>query len=391
MGQKLPHYFTLLEINMTNIPKTFCPAKWDEIFVNLGANYVYACCKSEVVSITKKEDIAASLDQQKHNLLNGIQDPACNYCWKNENAGHSSYRHDYLKEFDVTQFDQYKNNQIKPKQVEVSLGNECNFQCTYCNPKFSSQWESDVKRKPYKIFSDQHFYGIDEKNTNNVQDTIAWLGELNTVEKLQILGGEPLQNKNFTSVVNSITSDELGFATNLSFKNTKAIDKVLRLADRYKKVIMTVSIDSTGKNAEFSRYGMDYAQMLLNIQYLITHAPDNFTINFASVMTSITIRDFDNIVNLIDNCYQQNPNITWCINYCWDPKIMTLNTLPEQFKPKILEKIHSIQDRKYITGLDIIEGAIKASKFNKTLYGQLKHFLQEFSQRKNIEIPVEME
>jgi organic radical activating enzyme len=376
---------------MNNLPKTFCPAKWDEIFVNLGANYVYACCKSEVVKITKKEDINAALDRQKYNLLNGIQDPACNYCWKIENAGYISLRQKYLEEFDVNQIDQYKTNQVKPKQVEVSLGNECNFQCTYCNPKFSSQWESDVKHKPYKIFSDQHFYGIDEKNTNNLQDTIAWLGELKTVEKLNILGGEPLQNKNFTSVVNSINSDELGFATNLSFKNTRVIDKVLNLADRYKKISMVVSIDSTEKNAEFSRFGMDYAQMLINIHYLIARAPDNVAIRFNSVMTSITIRDFDNTVKLIDSFYQINPKITWEIIFCCDPKIFTLNTLPERFKPKILEKINSIKDRNYIQGLSSLEGAIISSKFNMTLYNQMKHFLNEFSIRKNISIPVDLE
>ena len=376
---------------MNNLPKTFCPAKWDEIFVNLGANYVYACCKSEIVKIVKKEDINVALDRQKYNLLNGIQDPACNYCWNVENAGHVSLRQKYLADFDINQFDQYKNNQVNPKQVEVSLGNECNFQCTYCNPKFSSQWESDVKHKPYKIFSDQHFYGIDEKNTNNLQDTIAWLGELKTIEKLQILGGEPLQNKNFTSVVNSINSDELGFATNLSFKNTRAIEKVLSLSDRYKKISMVVSIDSTEKNAEFSRFGMDYAQMLINIQYLIARAPDNVAIRFNSVMTSITIRDFDNTVKLIDSFYQINPKITWNLVFCREPKIFTLNTLPERFKPKILEKINSIKDRNYIQGLSSLEGEIISSKFNMTLYNQMKHFLNEFSIRKNISIPVDLE
>ena len=376
---------------MNNLPKTFCPAKWDEIFVNLGANYVYACCKSEIVKIVKKEDINVALDRQKYNLLNGIQDPACNYCWNVENAGHVSLRQKYLADFDINQFDQYKNNQVNPKQVEVSLGNECNFQCTYCNPKFSSQWESDVKHKPYKIFSDQHFYGIDEKNTNNLQDTIAWLGELKTIEKLQILGGEPLQNKNFTSVVNSINSGELGFATNLSFKNTRAIDKVLSLADRYKKISMVVSIDSTGKNAEFSRFGMDYAQMLTNIHYLIARVPDNVAIRFNSVMTSITIRDFDNTVKLINSFYQINPKITWNLVFCRDPKIFTLNTLPDKFKPEILKLIAKEKDKKYIVGLDILEGAVKVSKFNNTLYNQMKHFLNEFSIRKNISIPVDLE
>ena len=223
-----------------------------------------------------------------------------------------------------------------------------------------------------------------------MQDTIDWLGELKTVEKLKILGGEPLQNKNFTQVVTSIFCDELEFATNLSFKNTRAIDKVLSLADRYKKISMVVSIDSTEKNAEFSRFGMDYPQMLNNIHYLIANASDNVAVKFNSVMTSITIRDFDNTSKLIDSFYQINPTITWEIIFCRDPLILTLNTLPDKFKPEILQLIDKAKDKKYITGLDILAGAVKISKFNKTLFNQMKHFLQEFSERKNIKLPVDL-
>ena len=149
---------------------TFCPAKWSEIAINLSAGYVYACCKATPIKIIKKEDISNSLKKQKDNLILGIQDPTCAYCWDIENAGFSSLRHDYLEKFDRTTIDQYINDTVKYKKVEINLGNECNFQCTYCNPKFSSQWESDVKNNPYKIFSDRHFYEINEKNANNLVD-----------------------------------------------------------------------------------------------------------------------------------------------------------------------------------------------------------------------------
>jgi organic radical activating enzyme len=375
---------------MNNLPKTFCPAKWDEIFVNLGANYVYACCRSDVIKITKKEDINAALDQQKYNLLNEIQDTACDYCWKIENAGHISLRQKYLEEFDVNYFDQYKTNQVKPKQVEVSLGNECNFQCTYCNPKFSSQWETDVKDKPYKIYSDRYFYAIDEKNKNNIADTITWLQSIGPIDNLKLLGGEPLQNKHFDKVINSITSKQIGFATNFSFKSTKKIDKLIRLSNKYEKIFLGISIDSTHKNAEFSRFGLDFTQLINNIHYLLIHAPANINITLLSVMTSITIRDLNNMSTLVNDLHQIRPSLTWTINYCQDPKILTLDTLPDKFKPKLLEQLAVLKNKSYIIGIDLIEGAIKTSKFNKSLYGQLIHFLEEFSQRKNIKIPVDL-
>lgn len=370
------------------ISKTFCPAKWDEILVNLSANYVYSCCKSTPIKISKKSDIDTALEQQKNNLLDGTQDPACNYCWKLENQGYPSLRQNYLLDFDDSNIEQYKNNTVTLKKIEVNLGNECNFQCTYCNPKFSSQWETDVKNKPYKLYSDRYFYAIDGKNRNNINDTIDWLKTYKSINLLSIIGGEPLQNKNFFRVIDSLKSNILGFNTNLSCKK-KTIDKILNLTDKYEEIIIGVSLDSTNENAEFSRYGMDFNLMIDNIHYLIDKSRPNIKIQFVSLMTSITIRDFDNIVNLIDKFYNMKPkNIKWDISYCQNPTILSLNTLPDQYKSKILERIMDIKDRKYIDGLTSLRGAILASKFNKTLYNQLKHFLEEFSSRKNIAIPV---
>jgi len=370
------------------ILKTFCPAKWNEIFVNLNENYVYSCCKSFPVKITKKEDIERALDDQKKNLLSGIQDPSCSYCWKVENQGYTSLRQSYLSEFDYSTIDQYIDNTISPRKIEINLGNECNFQCTYCNPKFSSQWETDVKKKPYKLYSDRFFYANNEKNSNNINNTIKWLQTYKFVKNLNIIGGEPLQNKHLFRVVECINSNKLGITTNLSCKKT-SLDKILNLANKYKEINMAVSLDSTRENAEFSRYGMDFDVLLDNIRYLIDNSPSNIKITFVSLMTSITIQDFDNTVELMDKFYNLNPtNIKWDIAYCQYPTILSLNTLSDRHKPKILERINSIKDRKYINGLEILEGAIQTSKFNKTLYGQMKHFLEEFSSRKNIAIPV---
>jgi MoaA/NifB/PqqE/SkfB family radical SAM enzyme len=374
-----------------SISKTFCPAKWDEINVNLNANYVYSCCESVPIKINRKEDINQALDQQRNNLLEGIQDPACNYCWKNENAGYESLRHRYLKSFDYSKIEDYKNNKTVIKQIEVNLGNECNFQCIYCNPKFSSQWETDIKEKPYKLYSDKFFYAIDETQSRGLNDTIKWLSEINQIERLEIIGGEPIQNKNFFKIINAIDADYLGFSTNLSCKTTKPIDKILALSTKYTSLSFKVSLDSTGKNAEFSRYGMDFDKMLKNIDYLLSNAPANVMISFTSLMTSITIRDFGNMVDLVDGFYKKNPNIVWNIVSCHDPNILTLDTLPDQYKPALLEQINNVKNKNYIQGLSILEGAINSSKFNKTLYNLMKHFLEEFSARKNIPIPVELE
>ena len=82
---------------MPKIPDTFCPAKWDEIYINLDYNFVYSCCKATPVTVNS--NISETLKNQKTNLLSGIMDPSCNYCWDIEEKGHTSRRARYLKKF----------------------------------------------------------------------------------------------------------------------------------------------------------------------------------------------------------------------------------------------------------------------------------------------------
>ena len=379
----------------SNIPKnnidsfsTFCPAKWDELFVNLNANFVYACCKATPVKFVSKNEIGAALDKQKNNLLNGVQDPGCDYCWKIENQGFSSRRHQYLKQ--NVNIDDYYNNP-KAKKVEISLGNHCNFQCTYCNPKFSSQWETDVRNEPYKLFRDRYFYAVEEHPPTDVYEKIEWLKQYNNVETLSITGGEPLQNKHFFTVIENIPSKELGFVTNLSCKTVDPIDKILKLSPNYNSMRITVSLDSTDANAEFSRYGLNYNLFLKNLTYLLENAPTNVSVFLNSVMTSVTIRDIEKFSKVVERFKTYKSFNSWLLEYCKEPKILSLDTLPDKYKPKILEVLDDLKNKKWIIGVDQLKGAVLSSTFNNTLAQQLKHFLIEFSQRKNISIPIELE
>ena len=368
---------------------TFCPAKWDELFVNLNYNFVYSCCTSTPIRFVDKADIATILNGQKDNLLNGVQDNSCEYCWRVERQGHPSKRHTYLKDFNFDSIEKYKDNP-KPQRVELNLGNECNFQCTYCNPKFSSQWATDVKNKSYKIFSDKDFYSYEDKQDVNITDTIDWLKNYTQVKTLSVLGGEPLQNKNLFKVLDEIPCEVLTFNTNLSCKTFDPIDRIIKIAPKYKTMRISISLDSTGANAEFSRFGLDYELIIRNINYILEQAPDNVQLVIASVMTSFTIRDLTVFADQVKIFKLKRPDLLWNLVPCQEPKILSLNTLPDQFKSDILVLLEKLKDEDWIIGLAPLVSVLQVSKFNNTLYSQMKHFLEEFSSRKGIKIPVDL-
>lgn len=372
---------------MQTLPSTFCPAKWDELMLNFSYNYVFSCCKATPVKFENKT-YNIVIQQQKENLLNGIQDPSCNYCWKHENNNLPSKRQEYLKSFDQSKFELYKTYKVQPIQVELYIGNECNFQCTYCNPKYSSQWELDVLKAPYKIFTDRDFFGIDKKNyeiKNNILDIVK---NLSKESFLIILGGEPLLNKFFWEILDNTTAKHVTLATNLSTQKTKDIDKLIDKCSKLKGMRVTVSIDSTKENAEFTRFGSNFSTFEKTLDYLLTNAPSNMHININSVLSTITIRDFKNFIIFIKNKKEKFSKLTWEMTPCVYPRIQSFETLSNDLREEALTLLQEIKTLNYVKGVDVVESSLLSTKFNNTLYHELKHFLLEFSTRKNIAIPI---
>lgn len=367
---------------MQKIPDTFCPAKWDELQINLDNNFVYACCKAAPVEIT--ENFENVLDQQKYNLLNNIQDPSCNYCWKVEKNNLSSLRHYKLKNY-TRDFKEYVDN-CSPSYVEINLGNECNFQCVYCNPKFSSRWQSDVTKKPYKLYSDKFFYAIPINHTRKKEQITKLFNHYGKISQtIGIIGGEPFYNKSFFDIIKNLQSPNLELVTNLS-AHQDDIKKFFRLTQDFKSVIFQISIDSTDKIAEFTRFGMNFSKFKDNLKFVLENSPKNYIIELSSVFTSTTILDLENTKNFIMPLLTTD-RIKWILSPCINPRFHSFSTLKDIYKPELLTLLEQLKLHTNAKGVDSVISAILSNKFNNTMYNQLIHFYKEFAARKKIKIP----
>ena len=365
------------------IPDTFCPAKWDELYVSFETNYAYSCCKAPP-SQHFNEHVLEFVSKERMNMLNGIQDASCSYCWEVEHNGGKSLRHRHLQNFDPATFSDYKNNP-DPKLVQVTVGNECNFQCTYCNPKFSSKWEQDVRQEPYKVFSDRYFWGIDAKQDGVMDKNITFLKTFKHIEKLSIVGGEPLFNKKTFQLLDAVDADILQMVTNLSCKKD-TLHKLFKRCDDYKAVVLIVSIDATGPVAEFTRYGLNFDEFDSNFRYLLNYRPPNVKVIVNSVMSNITVRDFENFSKYMEQ-FLTVPKFEWRVEYCKNPTTQSMSTLPDQYKESICVAIDRMMQYN-VWGLDTLKTVVSTTPFNKNMHSQMKHFMQEFAKRKKIDIPI---
>jgi len=362
------------------IPDTFCTHKWQEIFVNFEQSFSYSCCKGKPKQFG--DDIFENIHQEQKNLLNGIQDDSCNYCWDVENVGGESLRNSYLKHFDKNEFKKIISS--PPSRVQVNLGNTCNFQCLYCNPKFSSRWEQDVLKQPYKIFSDRFFYQTGTKNTSAIDLTTKFLKNLGHLEYITISGGEPTYNKNLLEVINLVSADSIEITTNLS-ASTDDLLTLLEKLKKFNKVILNVSIDATDEVAEFVRNGLDFKQFDSNLTFLLDNKPNNVSIRVLTLFTSLTILDINNFSTYMDDKLDKID--LWFLWHCVDPKIQSLSTLPDEHKSPIKKQLEKLKNNDKIKNIDSVLSVMNAVPFNNTLYQQLKVFVNEFSIRKQVKIP----
>lgn len=366
-----------------SLPKTFCPAKWDELILNLNYNYAYSCCKASPVKFER--DYKKIINEQKQNLLNGIQDQSCEYCWAVENNNKTSLRQTYLETFDSATFDQYLNLDKSVRILEINLGNACNMQCQYCNPKFSSEWEKDIRKQRYPVFSDRFFYDIEDKN-NNVSGANLSIIENIQPKVIRIIGGEPLINNNFWRLLDTTETKRIKFSSNFMV-DLSVIERLLEYEKKFDQFELLVSLDSTKELAEFVRYGLNFNVWVRNLEFYLTHSTKS-SITIISLMTSITILNLQNFSEFIIQLRKKflNKNIIWLLNNCVNPKIQSFATLPLESRKDILVLISTLHEHDSIIGLDGVISQLENTSFDPGLSKQLKYFIDEWEKRKNISL-----
>ena len=372
---------------MQKIPKTFCPAKWDELHLNYNYNWAYGCCKA--TPIVFKRDWHEELDKQKNNLLEGVQDPSCDYCWQVENQGGVSDRQGYLDNFDYNTIGLYQQPR-EPSTVEVNLGNECNFQCTYCGPQFSSKWQQEQSTNPIKFKTDIQHYRLVKKQDELIDNNLRFLNKYQELDTLNLIGGEPLLNKKLFKMLDEVDNvKNLHITTNFSCSH-KVINNIIERSQRYHSVKLAISLDSTGLVAEFTRWGMDYDKLISNINYLIDNIRDNIEIRILTLVSALTIVDLDRLTEVVNELKQRHSKLTWRLSYCVSPRIQSFATVKDELKLQALDKIKQLALLDYTVNADTVVTSLEGSEFDSKLYQEQQEFLEEFSLRKKIAIPREL-
>ena len=354
----------------------FCLAKWSQVTIHLDKGLTHSCHHPSPHKIPLRElrNIPSALHntrfkkKKRREMLNGKRPKECDFCWNVEDNS-NSFSDRTLKSAEPWAWDQFEkikssnwNENYNPRYVEVSFSNACNFACAYCGPQYSSKWVEEIEK--HGGYPTEHsFNSIDEIKARDqmpykqsednpyVEAFWKWWPDLYPdLHTFRMTGGEPLMSKDVWKVLEYIRDNpdinpnlSLSINTNLGVPD-KLIDKLLDIVEdltqnnKVREFIIFTSCEATGRQAEYSRFGLDYDKFWFNIEKILKRLP-KVTVNIMAAFNALSVFTYS---DLIDKVYEfkkkyHNDQRYWVESLQLDTSYLRW---PTHLSVKILEPEH---------------------------------------------------
>lgn len=323
------------------IKDTLCDLSWNYPIVNFGRGEIRTCCRTPAEKITDQmidcyqEDVISNTPKQKErrvSLMRGLKHADCSSCWKIEENGGKSPRHDVEKFFPIAQTkgllnlenptieelesiiqDHDKENKLsvseEPYMLEISMGNTCDMKCMYCSHHYSTQWAVE-KIKFGEISQAQYDREFPKAPDRFIEMFWKWFEStgVKSLNRIGIIGGEPLIMPElyplldrFIEVYQNYSEKHkqvnLWIVTNLNTppKYLKKLFEYIPKLSTVFNVEILVSMEALGPKAEYIRNGLDWNRFESNIHNLLSN---KFEIEFGFIMSlnALSITDLPNFL-----------------------------------------------------------------------------------------------
>lgn len=247
----------------------------------------------------------AQMDDKRH--------PECSVCWgKDDDSASSGLTFSYsLRE--MRTFRQYPQwgiettpdvitkTEPKIRSLDLRFTNSCNLKCIMCTPLYSNLWYEDYTKiygnqfgdvnVKYTIMKDES--GKYKSDMPNWFDTEIWKERFDSVKNdlqhLYITGGEPFLVKGHLDTLDNLIECDLAknitleYDTNLTVINNKLLERFAK----FKRVLISVSIDDVGDRYEYFRFPGKFSTVLENIKFLNENKGSNVAIKRISACIGI--------------------------------------------------------------------------------------------------------
>lgn len=298
----------------------------------------------------------------KKQMLSGMAPTGCERCFTEEkyNVLSKRLRTNLSKpQFEIP--DSTESDHAEITHIDWHLGNLCNLRCITCAPVHSSSWNIDAQSAGY------------DPQPTQTTDVNLIKPYINSLEKLLIVGGEPIINNQFVEIIELIEKAnrssfvEITVSTNLTIYPN---EHVLRILSRFKKVRLEISIDAIEQRNEFIRYPSKWPILNSHVSRLLAWSTqfENVDVILTTVVSAYSL---GGIQDLLDwwveklNAADLGPEPKYLfLNYLKAPWFQSANVLPMKTRELIIEKFS--KENPYYEKLASIKDLILKSNDNET-------------------------
>ena len=323
----------------------FCLAKWTQVTLHLGTGMTHSCHhpSPHKIPLNELKRNPSALHNtrfkktRRKEMLEGKRPEECNYCWNVEDNSNSFSDRVFksaepwsLKDYDKIK-DSYWRADFNPRYVEVSFGNACNFACSYCGPQYSSKWVEEIE-KHGGYPTEHNFNAIDQIKARDqmpykqsednpyVEAFWKWWPSLYPdLHTFRMTGGEPLMSKDVWKVLEYIKDNptinpnlSLSINTNLGVPD-KLVDRFIEIAkdlcenNKVRELIVFTSVEATGAQAEYSRFGLKYEKFWSNVDKILTKLP-KVTVNIMATYNALSVFTYSDLIDRVFEYKKKHAN-----------------------------------------------------------------------------------
>ncbi len=374
-----------IKIKVENeVSPTFCLAKWHHVTMYLQTGETHSCYhpaphKIPLLDVFENPSALHNTEHKKQErkmMLEGKQPEGCQYCWNIEAMGPDYISDRHIRNASIFTEERYEqtakgpwDQNVNPEYIEINFGNECNFKCGYCHPKYSSRFFNEIKEHGPVTTVKNHRCDIDwmklysrEEENPYVDAFWKWWPSLReTLNIMRVTGGEPLMHVSTWKLLEKINKDpmpalELNVNSNLGVKNS-LVDRLstetelLKTDGKIKTFKLFTSMDTWGSRAEYIRTGLELNLWEQNFHTYLTKtsSPVTFMITF-NILSVTTFKTF--LAKILEwrkqyGWYEDKKEhrVRFDTPYLRDPIQYDMNLLPKQeFMPYMKESLKFMED-----------------------------------------------
>ena len=221
------------------------------------------------------------------------------------------------------------------------IGNLCNLKCRICSPEYSSTIATeelksvaaaDIKhRRSYQLLTSNRWSKKSDDFWEKLKEVVP------QICNFEFLGGEPLLLKENLDFMQYLV--DCGHSKNTIFEfitNGTQYPLILNQADKFQRLVITLSIDNLGDRFEYERSGADWEVVVENINKFMQAKKNSNTLKIG-VNTTVNIQNVLYLPELIDWFNQQE--LDYHLNTLQEPTYLSIEQLTARAKELVLDKL----------------------------------------------------